>query len=371
MKVVPAAEISAAQWDAACDGSRSAWLFHRHAWLQIEREFFGFRDHSFAVMDGGEIVAVQPLYTSELGIGWLEKLLHSGIHRHTGFAAVDAVGAAGVNEAWSLAMRTILGIAAAEDADRIQLNSQNLSPVNLTAERQEIPRWVEENFQLGMNFGPNGMLPVPGMATCCADQVVVLDADESELFAALAESCRRAIRKAERHEVSFAGPGSDDVATYWRLAQLAAARTGERLPRREYFEALNQLLQPSGRAAFLFATHHDKPVAAVLLAIDKGAVSYLGGVSDPEYLPLRVNDFVHWSAMVWAKRAGHRYYRLGPIFPTVPEDWPIARVSRFKSKFGARSFSTIQGSLFRRPEKYLHAGLAHLSELCRTPVAPQ
>ncbi|MEO7728976.1 MAG: hypothetical protein ABIS45_17120, partial [Burkholderiales bacterium] len=54
----------------------------------------------------------------------------------------------------------------------------------------------------------------------------------------------------------------------------------------------------------------------------------------------------------------------GPSFPEVPKDWPIARVSKFKTKFGARPFTTIQGSLFRHPDKYLAAAQFHISTLC-------
>ena len=104
-------------------------------------------------------------------------------------------------------------------------------------------------------------------------------------------------------------------------------------------------------------------MAALWLLIHKGAAHFLGGVSDPAYLPMRVNDFLHWSAIVWANHQGLTHYRLGPVFPELPDDWPVARVSRFKGKFGGISYSTIQGSYFRHPEKYLETGRTQLSTL--------
>jgi hypothetical protein len=365
MKIVAAPEVSAQVWDEACDRSSRAWLFHRRSWIALEEQFFGHRSRSFAVVNETGAIGVQPLYLSEVGIGWMERLVHSGIHRHTGFATVDGLAPAMVSEATALAMRRILEIAADERADRIQLNTQNLAPVNRGPAREEVPFWVREyGFELGLNFGPNGMLPVPGMATCCADQVVALEPGEETLFGGLSESCRRAVRKAQKAGIVFEEHGGG-AAEYFALARMAAERTGEQLPSPQYYEAIERDLLADRRCAFLFAMIGGTRVAALLLAIDKGAVSYLGGVSDPEYLPMRVNDFLHWSGMCWAKRRGCTHYRFGPAFPQLPADWPIARVSRFKEKFGADSVTTIQGSLFLQAPKYLAGGIEHLSMLCR------
>ena len=65
-----------------------------------------------------------------------------------------------------------------------------------------------------------------------------------------------------------------------------------------------------------------------------------------------------WLLLLWcalgmaaddAVTRGAAVYRFGPVFPEAPADWPIARVSAFKSKFGARSVPTIVGSLFLNP----------------------
>ena len=371
MKIVPRVEVPRDAWDAACDRSAAAWLFHRSAWIGVEARYFSHRDLSFALVDQTGIVGVHPLYVSEVGIGWMERVIHSGIHRHTGLALVEGLSHGTERAAWSAAMGHVFDVAEVEQADRIQLNAQNLAPKNLATERDEIPPWVRDHgFELGLHFAPSGMLPVPGMSTCCADQVIDLAPEAPELFANLAESCRRAVRKAGKHGVSFeVGGDGTAVADYVRLAQLAAMRTGETLPPTEYYEYLVREFGATGRCRILFARHESRRVAGLVVAVDKGAASYLGGVSDPEYLPLRVNDFLHWSAIAWAKDHGIRHYRLGPSFPEVPSDWPIARVSRFKTKFGARSVTTIQGSCFLRPEKYLAAGLQQLTERCTTPKA--
>jgi hypothetical protein len=371
MKAVPIGEVSAADWDRVCETSSSAWLFHRTAWIEIESAFQGHRSLSFALVDGSNLVGVHPLYVSECGLGWIERLIHSGIHRHTGLAVVDGLGPQHVRAAQTIAAQRIMAIAEAEQADRIQLNAQNLAPANMTSERPEIPFWVQEHgFHLGLQFGANGMLPAPGMSTCCADQIVSLAGSEETLFGALSDSGRRAVRKAVAAGLEFE-VGTDErcVEEYYAIAQLGAERTGETLAPAEYYQTIWRRFATEGRCAVFFARHQSRRVAALFLVIDKGSASFLGGVSDPALLAMRVNDFLHWSAIVWASTAGLAHYRLGPAFPEVPADWSIARVSRFKTKFGGRSVTTIQGSYFLRPEKYLQGALEQLTRICSLPAA--
>src|SRR5262249_22185346 len=141
--------------------------------------------------------------------------------------------------------------------------------------------------------------------------------------------------------------------------------TGEALAPPDYYHEIWNRLHPSDRCAVLLLHHRTRLAAGLFLLIDKGAASYLGGVSDPELLEMRPNNLLHWSAMLWARERGVTHYRFGPVFPEVPGDWPIARVSRFKSQFGGHSVTVIQGSYFLHPERYLEAGIAHLRQLCR------
>jgi lipid II:glycine glycyltransferase (peptidoglycan interpeptide bridge formation enzyme) len=221
-------------------------------------------------------------------------------------------------------------------------------------DRAEIPFWVESHgFELGLAFGPYSMQPGPGMATCNADQIIDLLRDEELLFGSLEESCRRAVRRAASFGLtveSLSGDGS--VERYYRLAQLSATRTGEALAPFQYYADVWEAFSHIGESRILAVERNGELIAAILLLVYKHAVSFLGGVSDPDALSMRVNDFAHWSAMVWAKHEGLRWYRLGPWFPTVDPDWTIAKVSRFKKKFGGNSRTIIQGSLFRRPERY-------------------
>lgn len=367
MKVIPFANIPSTEWDRLCDDSLQAWLFHRSAWINIETRYFVRDNLSFAIVELGSLVAVQPLYLSNANTGTGgEFLLHSGIHRHTGLALGDGLSQSTVHASRGTAMRHIMELSARLDVDRVQLNAHNLAPENLGEARNEIPFWVEDyGFYLGLNFSPFGMMPAPAMATCNADKIVDLRHGEEALFGALDEACRRAVRKARSNSLEFEIATSRNcIGEYYAIAERSAIRTGEILPGVEYYQDIWDTLGGTGRCALFFARHAGKRIAGLWLFVDKGAASFLAAASIPDFLKLRINDFLHWSAILWAKQAGLQAYRFGPVFPEAPPDWPIAKVSRFKGKFGGRSRTIIQGSLFRHPEKYVSAAHAHLSALC-------
>ena len=300
------------------------------------------------MIEDDEIIGVHPLYFSASGVAYRERLVHSGIHRQAGLALAGELDKPTMNAARSMAMAKVFDLAEQENADRIQLGTHNLAPINRSHHRQEIPFWVVDyGSHLGLRFLDGGYAPCPGMTTCCADQIVDLTADDDRLFERLDPACRRAVRKATKAGLTFeiaSDPAA--LAKYMALACRSAVRTGEAPPSTDYYRTILDTFNRDGRAAIGFALSNGTPVAAIFAIADKGAVNFLAGVSEPKALSMRCNDFAHWQLMLWAKHQGFEVYRLGPWFPEVPRSWPISRVSLFKTKFGGRATTIIQGSLF-------------------------
>jgi hypothetical protein len=372
MRVFSFADVEPDRWDALVDGSPDAWLFHRAAWVGIEASFFTAGNHSFAVEDDrGEPAVVCPLYRRDLGRGgWVERLLDSGHHRQAGPAFRAGLAAPVRRAAIKVAMRHLLDEAARLDVDRVLLGAHNLAPALEQGREAELPFWVRDyGFQLGQFIGPNGDLSAPGLATPAADQIVELDGPEDAVFQRLDENFRKAVRKAVKGGLTCTARTGDPVPDYYALAELSARRTGERLAPREYYQRIWDAFTDSGRCAVLFAVHGDRQVGALFLLLDKGGAQFLGGVSDPEYLPLRVNNLLHWEALRWLIARGQRRYRLGPVFPSLPADWPVSRVARFKGEFGATSHTLVQASLFLKPERYLEDARAAVALCCHPRVA--
>jgi hypothetical protein len=368
MRAVAFETVPAADWDYAHANSDEAWLYHRRDWVLIEQGFHLANKSIAALGDDDAIVGILPLYVARAqgGPEFAELVLHSGMHRHAGPAIVNGLTARTRREIQACLMQRVFDIAAAEDADRIQLSAHNLAPALLGAPRGHLPYWVEDyGFQSGISFGPGFMMPCPGMSTCCADQIVDLSRDVPTLFDALDPSCRKAVRKANSFDLSFGiDPSNEAPSRYYALAERSVTRTGEILPQAEYYTSVHAKLAQDGRASIGFVTHQGRDVAAIFLLIDKGGVNFMAGVSDPDALPMRVNDFMHWQTILHCRSAGFARYRLGPIFPEIPKDWTIARVSAFKAKFGGTSAEIVHGSFFLRPEKYMATGRYLLDLAC-------
>jgi len=368
MRIVPFADVSKSDWNEVASNSQDAWMLHRAEWVEIEARFFTGENLSFALTEKERVVGIQPLYLASVTqTGGFERLVHSGIHRHTGLALLPGIGEATVRSAERSAMAQIFRFAEQFDVDRIQLNVHNLAPVCFGPKRPEIPFWVrEDGFYLGLNFMGGGYIALPGLASCCADQIVDLTQPTEVLFRRLDESCRRAVRKAERSGLALQVTHSSEVLdTYFELALRSARRTGEALPIFDYYRSLICDFGEEQMAGIAVSLWERRPIAAVFFLADKQSVSFLAGVSDPEHLDKRCNDYIHWYLMLWAKKHGYLHYRLGPFFPEVPAVWPISQVSKFKTKFGADSWTTIQGSFFRYPEHYREAAHAHVELMCK------
>lgn len=364
MKAVKFCDLDREIWDRVAALSPHAWLTHTSAWVKIEERFFVQANLSFALVDKGEVVGLQPLFLSEgAGMSFGERLLHSGIHRHTGLALAADTGSSTKKAIRRAAMKEILALADLYDVDRVQLNSHNLAPINRSADREEIPFWVRDfGFHLGISFGPSGMTPCPGVSTVNADQLVDLMASEDTLFSNLDD--RASVRQANKEGLEFEISNVPSALQhYMAIAEASARRTGEVLPPYEYYQSILEAFLPD-RVHIAFARKGAERLAGLILLTDKKAANYLAGVSLPEALKFRPNDFLHWNAILWAKNSGFATYRFGPWFPEVPREWPISKVSHFKTKFGAQSVPIIQGSLFRRPELYMQ-NLAGSSEHLR------
>ncbi|MEO7728165.1 MAG: GNAT family N-acetyltransferase, partial [Burkholderiales bacterium] len=302
---MPFEKVSHLDWNTLSDSSPQAWIFHRAEWIAIEARHFFPENLSFALEDRHGLAGIFPFYATDNSTGtWYERLLHSGFHRHTGLALSARLSASDAKAARSAAMNHIFGLAERQNADRIQINAHNLAPENLSIARKEIPFWVEDHaFSLGMAFGPSGLVAAPGVVTCCADQIVELAADEADLFKHLDD--KENVRKAERENVVITvGEHFNAVNDFYIVAQKCASRTGELIMPVDYYNDIWRAFYDHGRCSIIFACHNNVPVGAVLLLIYKKSATYLAGFSDPSSLHLRANDFLLWSAILWAKRGG-------------------------------------------------------------------
>ncbi len=365
MRVIPFVDIEPSVWNELCDSSDDAWLFHRHEWISLEVMRLGAINVSFAISRNDELVGLVPLLNSRVPIGpFVEKLFHMGLHRHAGVAIRDSSSILQGEEAERLSLTTCISLAHEGSADRLQLSVQNAAPRWRPGRPDAIPFWSMSGMvNFGIYSGPNGIMPFPFASTLALDQFYDLSVDPDTPGLGIASSARTAVRKALSHGLEVGvEQGPQALAHVLDLTAKSAARTGETVPDPAYFHTLLEGSCSSNVTALLARDNSSTVVGALLLATYKNVAHFLHGYSDPEMLQYRVNDLLHFKAIEWAGAAGMLFYRLGPFFPEVPADWPISKVSRFKTKFANASVPVRQGSVFLRREKYTDLGRLILAQ---------
>jgi len=362
---------SPGEWDAVCDRSADAWLFHRWRWVEIEKEFGCSADHSFAVLGANrDIRAIFPLYEYRLGLGdWVETLLASGHPRQSGPAFHPEMDESERKAVQSVLMNHLFELAAKIDADRIQLGVQSLTPRWRNAARFDIPFWLQDRrFERGPAYSPSGQALCPGLYSLALEQIVVLQKPVEALREDLSSACRRAIRKAgEAGLEASVGHGRNAVGEFYQLALKSSARTGEQLPAIAYYEKIDAFFASTNNARIIFVHNKGQVVAALLVVVDKNVMSFLAGVSDSEKHHLRPNDLLHWTAILWARENGLELYRLGMYLPQIFPDSPVGRVTRFKARFSNRQYEALTASHYRNIGKYRSLGHRYIDDRCRDP----
>ena len=370
MQIVPFADVDTAEWDLLAQTSTDAWLYHRSEWIAIEAAFAFPIQLSFLIRgDDGQDLAIMPLYFSELPLlRFKEKLIHNGIHRHTGLALRPGLGRGEIRSVQTAAIKEVLRVAEKLKADRIQLSQQNLAPANLPPLRQEIPFFVEDHhFYFGIKSSSQGIDPQPGAMTCNSDQIVFLDRDEPTLWDNLEDSVQRAIRKGQREGVEVVVAEGETYQDTNSLRKDAAQHTGQTLQPDTYYEAVRKL-NHDNRQEILLARWKGQTIGAIELLVDKGSASYFGGFGLIDRLSLRYYDVLHWQAIRWCKTQGLRTYRLGSHFPDAPTDWQIYTKGRYKKKFGGQPLHVLQGSLFLTPDKYAAEQVIEAAKIAESPA---
>lgn len=370
MKIVSFVNIQHKQWDEFVVSSLDTWFFHYSAWIKIESKYFVNQNLSFAAVEGDQIIAICPAYLRTINRGWEELTIDSGHHRHAGIAFAEKLDDAMSGACAAKVMEHLHVLRREYNADRILLNSHNLALSNINAENRTIPFWIKDYaFQPGMMFTENGEMSCPGFYAVCADQIVDLSLSEEKLFTNAESSFRRAVKKASNGGVILKIADVNAIEDYYDLAKVSAKRTRQTIMSKGYYEELVAAFGGQDKLAILVAYKDDVPVAGLLLILEKMGVNFFGGVSHPDYLQFRVNDFIHWKAICWAKEKGFLRYRLGPVFPSLPSSWNICKVSRFKQKLGGRSVEIIQGSYYSSFEKYKKDAEKVISKLYLTGIS--
>lgn len=176
-----------------------------------------------------------------------------------------------------------------------------------------------------------------------ATVLVDLRRDDDDILAGMRTNTRRNIRRALRSDLVVRSGAGSDITVLHELVRATARRQGFAPYPERYYQAMWDLFSGRGQAHLLVAERAGRPLSAMLLIAFRDTVLYKIGGWSGEAREARPNELMHWTAIEWAKRGGHRWYDLEGI------DLPVARaivdrtdpppsppdgVSHFKLGFG-------------------------------------
>jgi len=310
-----------AAWDALVLRSPDGFVFGLAGWqrLILAVRAWGLRDLSFAAHEPGQpgrLLGVMPLQLDASG----------AIAASSGFGGVGPIVAGGLAPGHRVRVRRALLRHAEETARAAGARELAFALQAVTAASRAgrgVSPFLEEGYE----------------DVSTLSQIVDLRADETRLFAGLADDARRQIARARslgyRAERADWAKLLDD---YYRTHVETYRRTGVPPHPRAYFEGIAREMAPSGHALLIVGYAPDgRPVAFHNDARFGDAALYHTGCSETAHLESGVNYLVFWQALLDAKAAGCTAYESGEVFPGAPPGSKEHGLTVFKRKFGGET----------------------------------
>src|SRR5438093_3104297 len=285
-----------AEWDSIVVASPRGLLFHLSDWLSLVRDSQRLQLVRLGIFDGKEPVGVFPLFLRRFG-----PLTVAG----SPFVVEDTHYLGPVVEDASLARVMELF------SDYMRVRGINYSRIILRHD------WARQPFtDLGYDCMDN------------LTHIVDLKQDPETLWKRVKSPCQRQIRKAARAGVTTEIVRDDRyLDSYYRLVEDLYARQSRTPPSPvEFFHGVWSRFGTKGDLVWVVAKHEGDLAAGALLALWKGSVYYLDGVSSSAHTGLGSSNAMHWAAIQWAKTEGFSFYDF------VGSN--VARFFQFKSSFG-------------------------------------
>ncbi len=169
------------------------------------------------------------------------------------------------------------------------------------------------------------------IAGSAAWHYIDLDAALEDIRSRLQPAVRRNITSAQRNGIEVVvSSGIDAIRAYHRLHVWLRKHKYRMLAQPvEFFERIWNAFAPEDGVVTLLAHVDGKPVAGAVYLVWNDALYYKFGASLAEYLPMRPNEALHWTAIRWAVDRGLRLFDWGR------SDLDQPGLMAYKSKWGS------------------------------------
>jgi hypothetical protein len=321
-EIRPRSDVGRERWDAFVDASDQAWLWHRWDLIDALALWPGYRDESYAVVDGqGRLLAVMPLHRIVTRVAGLMPVV-----RLSSLGGPACVSGDRPDNTLSALRNHLLQLLA--DNDALSADAQ-IAPLTPSLEGQ----------------GAINPLIAAGFAnTQTVTWMVDLAPTPDEIRRRYSELTRRELRKALQSDIRVReAAGTKDLEIYYRLHRETYARTGAKPHPIGYFQAIFEKFQPQGFARILFAERQGDVVAAQNTGRYKAGAVYWTGASISEKEGGE-NRILFDTQIMAARDDGCTRYETGQAFVNSSDTKELG-LSRFKRSFGAEMRPFYRGVL--------------------------
>jgi hypothetical protein len=326
MEFVAFSPAIASSWDELVGHSDDGWMYALSRWQQllVQIPIWDFEDRSFAVHDGGRLVAVMPL-----------QLMRDGRLCST------AMGPSGPVVANELS-----------DADRSRILEALFKEVHRIAEQSDastIEVFLSPLSQAQLKNAPKAN-PLTGFGlkdVSTHTWMLDLSPNPEALTRGLSENARRKIKEARGLGYTIREIKSrEEMDVYYEVHSETYHRTGVHPHPKEYFLGIYDGFTRAGFSKILVAENASgRTVGFFNVAIYKRKALYWTSCCRDEDYRNGVYYLLMWSAIEAARADGCDIFECGEAFPDAAPGSKERGLSDFKRKFGGRLEPFFKGKI--------------------------
>lgn len=266
--------LETADWDERVGRLPDATFFHSSCWARVLKETYGFQPVYFVGEQDQRLKSLLPLIEVN---SWL-------------------TGRRGISLPFTDACPPLC-----PDAQSFRLLFD-------AARQYGIKRsWKHIEFRGGKEF-----LPDAPTATRYVGHLLSLEPDTKALFSRFSDSTRRAVRKAEKSELSVEfSRDIEAVRTFHTLLCLTRKRHGVPPQPFNFFEQIHRHVLAPGKGWVVLARHQGRPVAGAVFFHFGQSTCYKFGASDESLQHLRANNLIMAKAIEWYAQNGFGSFDFG------------------------------------------------------------
>ncbi|TRZ81136.1 GNAT family N-acetyltransferase [bacterium] len=141
--------------------------------------------------------------------------------------------------------------------------------------------------------------------------LIDLHKSEEELWKALRKTVRPSINKARKYGVEIKEGKNQNAPLIMHNLHSENYRRVKMSPNPlSFHKSMWEILEKKGHAKFFFAYYEGKPVAGLVVLVDRRTIYAYSGGSLKEGLKLEANKLLHWHVIQWGAERDYEFYDL-------------------------------------------------------------